>query len=345
MSPTFACDVSYYQCYVDDSYPHRWLIFRACDGEFRDPKFDGNIKWARGAVKSGQIEGFTVYAVFEPGVDVLSIVKDMVGNPGKHCTFMLDIERWGGKITGDHSKEINKILRDAAKWLGSKDRVLAYANQGDFAVLYPKRNNWCHFVVASYSSLAPHFPRMIGWQYSDGTSNWPVPDDYPRSSAPFGNCDHNVFPNLTPEQLAEALGVGGTKDESEELYMNNKERQALIDDIAKAVVSQALPVDDNKDATVGSILRGIRGNVLAVRHEVQSHGNKLDSIAQIVGAAKTGVLARVASLQKAVSGIKDPVANVDASAIAKAVAAEVGTSAKTADAVIAKFKQLTLGVK
>jgi hypothetical protein len=227
MSTTFAADVSYYQPYVNDKYRRPWFIFRVCDGTFVDPHFAGNFAWSANAVQKRRagllkprLKGFTVYAVFEPGVDVVAVAKAQVEAalaklPAKRqakarakLTFMLDVESWNGKISGDHSPEIRGRLNDAAAWLGSHRRVIAYANLPDFAALFPSEPAWCHLVVAGYSSVRPSHTNMIGWQFSDGETRWPVPAGYPRASAPFGNCDHNEF-LMSPAELATLLGVGG----------------------------------------------------------------------------------------------------------------------------------------
>lgn len=213
MTDTIACDISYYQPVVDDTYPHKWLIFRACDGTFRDPHFAANYKWCRKAVKTGRLTGFTVYAVYRPGVDIVSTVQSMVGKPGRHLTVMVDVESWNGEITGDHSVEITDVVKRFADWLGSRDRVLAYGNRYDLAALYPTRPDWLRLVVASYGSEEPDVPHMVAWQYSQGLSTDPLPPGLPRSSRPFGDCDHNIFPGLAPSRVADTLGVGLHKKE------------------------------------------------------------------------------------------------------------------------------------
>jgi hypothetical protein len=203
---TFSVDVSYYQKAADDSYRRGWFIFRACDGTFRDPNFAANLAWAKRAVKT-TLTGYTVYVVYRPGVDVLSIVKSMLGTPDNHLTVMIDVESWGGEIRGDHSSEITRLAEALAQWLGDKRRVLAYGNQGDLANLYPHRPSWLKLVVASYGMFRPNLHNMFGWQYSDGSLRWSVLRGYPRSSKPFGNCDHNFFLGLSAKEIAATLGV------------------------------------------------------------------------------------------------------------------------------------------
>jgi hypothetical protein len=235
MTDTLACDVSYYQAAADDSYPHPWLIFRVCDGTFRDPKFALNRVWAEKACRSGKLVGYTVYCVYRPGVDVFSVVQSMVGKPSKHVTVMVDVESWSGQIRGDHSSDITALVNKLAKWLGTAQRVLAYGNQGDLASIYPHRPDWLRLVVAAYSSVKPDVHNMIGWQYSDGTDRWPLPAGLPRSSKPFGNCDHNIFPGLTPAQLAAELGVG-----TQHKHQHQEEPKVSL--ISAAKLSRAIEV-------------------------------------------------------------------------------------------------------
>lgn len=206
MSGTFACDISSWQRPVDDTYPHPWLIFRACDGTYRDPNFPANLNWAK-ANAGKKLVGYTVYAVYEPGVDILAVVKSMVGTPDPYLTVMIDVESWSGKIQGDHSADITAVYRAFAAWLGDERRVIVYGNQGDLANLYPHRPPAEHLIIAAYGSVKPNVPGQIGWQYSDGQSMYPVPAGWPRATSPFGPADHNHF-DLDPAALAAELGVG-----------------------------------------------------------------------------------------------------------------------------------------
>lgn len=206
--PTVWSDVSYYQNPLNDSYPHRWVSIRACDGTFIDPNFAQNHAWVRNAAKAGKIAGYTVYCVYRPGVDVLAVLKQQIPKPDKYLTVMVDVESWDRQVAGNHSAEITALCRSIADWLGSRKRVLAYGNQNDLAELFPHRPDWLRLVVAGYGSQRPDVPGMIAWQYTDGSGRFPMPAGLPDSSPPFGACDHNIAPDYNPQELAAALGVG-----------------------------------------------------------------------------------------------------------------------------------------
>jgi hypothetical protein len=118
---------------------------------------------------------------------------------------MIDVETWRGKsyeLSGDHSRPVNRLYGLHAHRMGSWDSVIAYGNAGDLDELYPGRDRRCRVIVANYGSrLAYRKVRgAIGQQYTDGQKKWPVPKigrvRLPRHSAPFGHCDHNVFPGF-----------------------------------------------------------------------------------------------------------------------------------------------------
>ncbi len=186
---TVTADVSEFQTPVNDSYPHRWLIFRACDGTYTDSHAAANLAWAKRARAAGQIDGFTVYVVYRPGANRAILANlNRLGVPAD-CMVMIDGETWGGQISGDHSGDLNSLSASLAFRQRSQDRVWGYGNRADFAELWPNRPDWLGLVVASYGGTRPtDIPNIIGWQYTDGTYTVP---GLPSSSAPFGPCDHN----------------------------------------------------------------------------------------------------------------------------------------------------------
>lgn len=191
MTNHVSTDTSEFQVALNDSYPHDWVSFRVCDGDYLDHKVRENLAWSKKAHAAGKLVGFTGYCVFRPGknADILAHL-DGVGFP-KDQVVMIDAETWGGQISGNQSSPLNELATHLrARQGGDADRVWGYANRGDFASMWPTRPPWMKTVVASYGGSKPDFPNLVGWQYTDGQYDVP---GLPSASAPFGKCDHNVF--------------------------------------------------------------------------------------------------------------------------------------------------------
>lgn len=191
MTDYISCDIAEFQPPVSDAYPHRWLSFRVCDGDYIDRNVGLNLSWALHAKATGRIDGFTVYVVYRPfkNSSVLGTL-DRLGVPSD-CVVMIDAETWGGQITGDHSAELNQLANALATRQKSQSRVWGYGNRGDLATLWSGRPAWLGVVVASYGGSKPSgIANLVGWQYTDGQYDV---TGLPSASAPFGKCDHNVF--------------------------------------------------------------------------------------------------------------------------------------------------------
>lgn len=204
-APVIACDVSEHQGKpADDTYPHDWLIFRACFGAgYTDRLAAQNLAWAVKARADGRLRGFTAYVVYLPGENAGVLAQlDRLGVP-RDCPIMVDAEHWGGEsyqIDGDHSPDINNLAAALRKRQGGRaDLVWAYGNRGPDLAVWPSKPTWCGWLVASYGGSKPDVPNLAGWQYTNG--QYTVPG-LPSSSAPFGACDHNVL-----YQLADSGGV------------------------------------------------------------------------------------------------------------------------------------------
>jgi hypothetical protein len=226
MSYTLWADVSEHQPPVDDSYPHPVLAFRSNDGSYRDTVCAQNLAWAKAACDSGRLAFFITYLVYYPNwQDGVAALRAQVGTPHPRMVVMIDVESWGGTITGDQSAGITAQRDAIAAWLGDPARVIAYGNKGDLAGLYPHRPADLRLVVASYGSPPDAtFPGFIAQQYTDA-----------EQTAPFGPCDMNLAPGLDPAALAAALGVGApppaqppTEDDDMQMIQSSGRGIALV---------------------------------------------------------------------------------------------------------------------
>lgn len=224
-------DVSEFQVPLDQTYTRDFVIFRVMFGaHYLDPKFLRNAGAAKRLYDEGRIAGVLLYVVYtaDPVREQFASTWRAIGPriPPWLTGIMIDVETWRGKsyeLSGDHSKRINRLYGLHAHRLRNWNSVIAYGNTGDLQGLYSGRDKRCRVIVASYgSSLGYRNVRgAIGQQYSDGQPRYPVPrlagTRLPRHSAPFGQCDHNVFPGiangrelvrlLRPEQLAPTTGT------------------------------------------------------------------------------------------------------------------------------------------
>ena len=209
---SFWTDTSYYQKPIDRSYLHPFASWRMADGAFIDPLAGTNKAACLSLIASGQMVGHLGYYVPRPynmSTDAaLRCIQAAVGTPDTRFAVMQDVESWGGAIGGDHSDYFNDLHTKVSNWLGSRKRVIGYANHGDYYGLWSRIAPDIRVVGAGYG-VNPNLPRQIAWQYSNGQTQWYRPAGWPYSSAPFGPCDHN-YSDLTPTQLAAELGLGSS---------------------------------------------------------------------------------------------------------------------------------------
>jgi hypothetical protein len=210
---TYWSDISSYQPVVDDSYPWSVLAVRSSDGDYRDPHFSANYAWGLRNLASGRLKVLLVYFVWRPNVvTTVNTHLAMLGATHPGVVSMIDVESWGGQISGDQSAGINQAHSMLAAHWGDPRRVIGYGNRGDLNALWPHRPNGLRLVVASYGPPIA-YPGMIAQQVTDGV-NGPV-----TSVAPFGRADVNRS-DLTADQLAAALGVGAPASHGENMVTN-----------------------------------------------------------------------------------------------------------------------------
>jgi hypothetical protein len=230
-------DTSYYQAPLDGSYPHGIVSFRALDGTWEDPIFRTNLRRSADLIAKNRLIAVVTYLVYRPGDQTAAVrafraaVTGTLGKVPRWLVAMIDAESWKGAIRGDQSVGLNRLYVMLAATLdGDRRRVLGYANRGDFAALWPNRPPAMRTVVASYGGSLPRFENLIAWQYTNGQYRVP---GLPSASRPFGACDHNVAPGLTPAQFAEQVGVLHTPiDPLEEvmaMYPSKEAFEAMLD--------------------------------------------------------------------------------------------------------------------
>jgi GH25 family lysozyme M1 (1,4-beta-N-acetylmuramidase) len=204
-------DVSHYQVKVNDQFTGQFLMYKVSEStNYVDPNAAANGSWCHANSGPGKkMVGYGGYHVWSPGSEQTQANLFFANVPlSSYLVAMIDVESWGGEYSGDHSSSITALANLFAAKLGQR-RVKVYANSGDLAQLYPTRPSWLGIIKADYSSTAPPEP-WVGWQYTDGSTTWPVPSGWPRSSAPFGNCDHNAYYG-TVQQFATEYGIASTK--------------------------------------------------------------------------------------------------------------------------------------
>jgi hypothetical protein len=206
---------------------------------------------------------------------------------------MIDVESWGGAITGDRSAEINALADKLATRQGARERVWGYANRNDYATIWPHRPAWLGLVVASYGGSKPASPGpgpLIGWQYTNG--QWDVPG-LPKSSKPFGACDHNQLYITAP---TEEFTVG----QYEDLKADIDNQFTVIRDRLTALFA----VDTNGDGQ-----RDITGTVQgAVRAELGA--TALAASAKASAASASAAVALIAELTKRVAAAQAAIAEL-----------------------------------
>ena len=203
---TYWADVSEWQTGLNDSYPYRIVCIRSNDGTYRDQKWANNYAWCKRAADDGRLDCFIVYMVYRTNwQQTLDTFKTQVGSPHAKMVAMVDVESWGGQIVGNQSTGINSLVDGLAAFLGSRERVIAYGNQGDLNNLWPSKPN-IRLIVAGYSANKPNYSNQIGWQYTDGTGYGP--SGWPQGCAPFGSCDMN-YTDLSSTDFAAQCGIGG----------------------------------------------------------------------------------------------------------------------------------------
>lgn len=232
MSDILWSDVSEWQVPVDDTYPFEVLAVRSNDGTYRDHHFIQNYTWGISALESGRLRVLIVYLVYrqdwQQDVDTLVSQIGATGFVHPGVVVMIDVESWGGQITGDNSAGINAMHGALSAWIGDSRRVIGYGNVFDLDSLWPSRPADLRLVVAAYGSN-PAFPGKLGHQFTDGatTDHLFVP--------PFGYADVNSADGYDLDSFCTALGLDDMSARAEQLI------QEIHDEIYRLLPTRAGP--------------------------------------------------------------------------------------------------------
>jgi hypothetical protein len=168
MADTLYADVSEWQVGVNDTYPYSVLCIRSNDGTYRDRQWVNNYGWCLRNVDTGRLTFFIVYFVWRPNWrETVETFKSQVRAPHPRMAVMIDVESWGGQISGDQSTGINAAYEAVGAYVGSPAKVIGYGNVGDLNLLWPTKPAGVRLVVAAYGSNPP-YPGKIAHQYTDG---------------------------------------------------------------------------------------------------------------------------------------------------------------------------------
>lgn len=227
MTDTFWADTSEHQrATYNDSYPHRIACFRSNDGTYQDGKFAANLAWARRAADEGRIDAFIVYFVWRQNwQQSVGTHMGMCGPPHPKQASMLDIESWGGKITGDQSDGINRAYWRLADYYGDKRRTIGYGGAYDLPVLWPDLPPDVRLIIAGYG-VNPGYRQKFAHQYTDGQG---FGGGLPEGAPPFGVCDMNVSDGLSSTDVAAMLGIGTPPAPLQEDDMSPDESRMLAE--------------------------------------------------------------------------------------------------------------------
>jgi hypothetical protein len=215
-------DASEHNAAMTAAFKGEAIILRAGFGDYwQDKNFLDNtgqvaVDWSRGELPGGAV----LYLPFiSPGTAKSHdayLWDKLIGPrvPDWLTGIMVDEERWPGAPyaqSGDHSSQLNQFYGMQAHRFGSWRSCKGYFNLGDGAALWPHRDPRCEYILADYTDkiVVGNYPGCVGQQYTDGSMNNPVPRVkgrlLPRADAPFGACDHSVFPTVNNAAQFRAL--------------------------------------------------------------------------------------------------------------------------------------------
>lgn len=313
MSGVYWADVSHYQPVpIDDSYPHPVFCCRSNSGDQRDTMFAENARRAKAMLDNGKLNILIVYWFFWPGQANVDLHRQMLEEAGlwghPRVVSMIDVESAGGRITGNHTDEINDEVARIRGWYGDPDRVIGYYNPRADPGLWGDRPD-IKLVVPHYNNRpgdSYDYPGRFAHQYSDSAP-----------CAPFGPCDGNYTGMDLPE-LESMLGIGD-KDMSKaeqvmaQLFGDNKgsiagnfgwkqlrpfdgfsiwygkkvDRLSVVEALAQLVFESTLRIVAYRGGLKANEPETVLGHAAAAHGAALDANDKLDALAAEVADLKT----------------------------------------------------------
>jgi hypothetical protein len=170
---------------------------RIDSGVVTDSTWGATYANAQQANKRGELRLLIGYVVYRPGQEAAITARvrsAMGGSCPKWVGFMIDMES-GAQFAGpgEHSAGANKLVSLLAEFSGRGiDAVCGYANGSDWASCWSTRPSGLKRIVARYSS-SPPAGDWWGWQYSDGSATWPLPEGAMFASGRDMNMTHRAL--------------------------------------------------------------------------------------------------------------------------------------------------------
>ena len=199
---------------IGSSYPSGVVCFKITEGmTFIDPTGQEQLRVAKTLGAAAKLDVVLGYHVLTdtPVAQQFATIKSAVGQPFPQFALMVDVETWAGRMGGNHTAEIEQLLKLARAWLGGHDRAGVYGNRYDLAEMYPGRPKGTWYGEANYGPRVLQFDNDRLWQqYYGGPTGNAVPAGFPTSMKPFGSyIDLNYSP-LSSKQLAQRMGLTAT---------------------------------------------------------------------------------------------------------------------------------------
>ncbi|MBF6085231.1 hypothetical protein IU485_28075 [Nocardia cyriacigeorgica] len=274
--------------------------------------FAENARRAKAMLDNGTLNILIVYYFFWPGQANVDLHRKMLEDAGlwghPRVASMIDVESAGGRITGNHSPEINDEIARLRGWYDNPDRVIGYFNPIADPGLWTDRPGDLKLVVPHYNNRpgdSYDYPGRFAHQYSDAAP-----------CRPFGPCDGN-FTGMDLPELESMLGIGEQMSKAEQVmtqlsgdnvgstagnfgwkqlrpfdgfsiwYGKKVDRLSVVEAIAQLVFESTLRIVAYRNGLKANEPETVLGHAAAAHGAALDANDKLDTLAAEIAAIKT----------------------------------------------------------